>query len=432
LFAARRLRGERVALLLAGRPGGLLDTAAVDRLTLNGLSVDRAGALLTAAHGEISASVAAQVVAMTGGNPLALLEVPRLLTAAQLAGREAIDEPLRVGAALERALLGRVQSLPSSGQKAVLLAAASAGERLQPVIDALNTSELSASALDSAERAGVLTIAGERFTFHHPLLRSAVYHGASPSERRAAHAALARVSHGDARAWHLAEATVGEDETVAQGLERAGMDARRRGAPVAAAAALERAARLTPNVRRRIFRLTEAARDGYVAGRPDGALELLDEALANTEDPVQHADIQHLRGRILVVRGYADVAYRLLTDEADHVAAIDPTRAATMLAEACLDCIGSANIRQARPPRSAPATSPNVRIPGRGCSPARCSPVCLSSAGGATVRWRCSKACCRRCAWSIRSRRLGSSWPTPRMGSRGWSATTSRLTSWIG
>jgi len=347
VFAARRLRGERIAALLAGRVGTPLDAAALDRLTLTGLSVNASRALLATAHGEVAPPVAQRLAATTGGNPLALLEVPRLLTASQLAGRGAIDEPLPVGPAVERALLGRVWSLPASSQKAVLLAAASGSERLQPVIDALNMSELSSSALDSAERAGVLTIVGERFSFRHPLLRSAVYHGAAASDRRAAHATLARVSHGDARTWHLAEATIGEDEAVARELERAGMDARRRGAPVAAAAALERAARLTPEPRRRVFRLTEAARDGYVAGRPDRALELLDEAVANTEDPAQRADIQHLRGRILVLRGSSDVAYRLLVYEAERVAAIDPTRAATMLAEACLDCIGSADIRKA-------------------------------------------------------------------------------------
>jgi len=347
LFAARRLRGERLALLLAGRLGTQLDAGSLDRITLGGLGIDSARALLAAAYGEVAGPVAARLTATTGGNPLALLEVPRVLTAAQLAGREAINEPLRAGPALERALLGRLQGLPASARQAVLVAAASAGERLQPVIDALREYELTTSALDSVERAGVLTIVGERFSFRHPLLRSAVYHGAAPSDRRAAHAALARVSHGEARAWHLAEATVGEDETVARELERAGTNACRRGAPVAAAAALERAARLTPNVAQRACRLTEAARAGYAAGRPDGAMALLDEALGSTEDPLQRADVQHLRGRILVLRGHADVAYRLLADEAERVSAIDPARAATMLAEACLDCIGSANIRQA-------------------------------------------------------------------------------------
>ena len=160
--------------------------------------------------------------------------MPLVLSEAQLAGEQPIEDPLPVGATLERVLLHRLAGLPAADRQGLLVAAASGGERVQPVVDALGALGLARSALESAERAGVLSIVGERFEFRHPLLRSAIYHGASGPARRAAHAALARVTSGEPRAWHLAHATVGEDEAVAATLERAGLTARRRGAPAAA------------------------------------------------------------------------------------------------------------------------------------------------------------------------------------------------------
>ena len=130
-------------------------------------------------------------------------------------------------------------------------------------------------------------------------------------------------------------------------LERVGRDARRRGAPSAAAAALERAARLSPAASARARRLTEAARDANLAGRPAFALDLLEEALGAIPDPLARADAQHLRGRILVLQGHADAAYQLLTDEAQRVRDIAPGRASLMLAEATLDCVSRGEIRTA-------------------------------------------------------------------------------------
>ena len=193
----------------------------------------------------------------------------------------------------------------------------------------------------------MLTIAAERMKFRHPLLRSAIYHGASGPARRAAHAAFATVTGGEARAWHLAQATVGEDEAVAAMLERVGLDARRRGAPDAAASALERAARLSAPGEKRVRRLTEAARDAHLVGHSSNAMRLLDDALAGVDDTVQRADIQHVRGRTLMLQGHTDSAYRLLVDEAARVRDTDPERTAAMLAEACLHCLLRAETRRA-------------------------------------------------------------------------------------
>jgi DNA-binding CsgD family transcriptional regulator len=244
-------------------------------------------------------------------------------------------------------MLSRLTGLPPEVRRALLLAAASGGERVQPVLDALQNEGLDRSALEPAEEAGVLVITGERFEFRHPLLRSAIYYDASRAARRSAHAALAEVGEAEPRAWHVAEATVGEDETAAAELERVGIDARHRGAPATAAAALERAARLSAPGETRVRRLTEAAEHAHIANRPAVALRLLDEALAGARAVAQRADIQHVRGRVLFLEGNLEAAYLLLVDEAHLVRGSNPDLTATMLAEAGLTCLFTADIGRA-------------------------------------------------------------------------------------
>jgi DNA-binding CsgD family transcriptional regulator len=348
LFAARRLRTEGVAMLVATRPGGVFDgeRTGLPRLRIAGLDPDSARALLAAEHGELPSGVVRLLVDHTQGNPLALLEMPRLLSDAQLAGVQPIDQPLPVGSTLQRALLGRLRGLPDEARRGLLVAAAGGSGRLQPMVDALAELGLSGAVLDAAEEAGALTIAGSRFEFAHPLLRSAIYHNASGPARREAHAALARATDGEARAWHQAHAIVGEDESVAASLEAVGLDAGRRGAPAAAAAALERAACASAPGEKRVWRLTEAARNAQLAGHLNAAMRLLDDALAGVHGAVQRAHIQHVRGRILVSQGDSDLAFRLLTGEAERVRDLDPDRAAAMLAEACLHCLIETDIRR--------------------------------------------------------------------------------------
>ena len=349
LFAARRLRSEGVALLVATRPEAVFDAerSGLSRIALGRLDREAALALLAAAHEGLAAAVVQQLVEHANGNPLALIELPLVLSDAQRTGSMPLEDPMPLGSTLSRALTHRLSGLSDAALRALLVAAASGGERVQPVVDALDRLGLDRSVLEAAEQAGALRITGERFEFRHPLLRSVVYHGAAGPARRAAHAALVPVTRGETHAWHLAHATVGEDEAVAATMERVGLEARHRGAPAAAAVALERAARLSRPGRGRVRRLTEAARDAHVAGRPAGALRLLDDALAGSRDVVQRAGIQHLRGRILVMQGQMNTAYRLLLDEAELIRDIDPERAATMLAEACMDRFLSADIARA-------------------------------------------------------------------------------------
>jgi DNA-binding CsgD family transcriptional regulator len=346
VFAARRLRAEGVAVLIATRPDSAFDaeTNGLPKLALDRLEPQAARDLLQAVHGALPASVVDLIADAGAGNPLALHEIPRLLSEPQLSGRQPIDTPLRTGSTLEHALLHRVVRLPAETRRALVIAAASGTERLQPVVDAAVKVGLRANVLEAAEQASVLSIAGESFTFAHPLLRSAVYHQAAEPTRRDAHAALGSVSVGEPRVWHLARAMVGEDEVLAASLEEIGLQARLRGAPLTAASALQRAAALTPPGQRRARRLTEGAGDAYVAGHAAGALEMLDQASRSPNDPMQQADIERLRGRILVLQGHADTAHRLLVSAADRVRDIDPERAAAILAEACIDCISGGDI----------------------------------------------------------------------------------------
>ena len=348
LFAARRLRNEGVAIVVGTRPEGAFGVApsGSTQVTLQGLDPGPARALLEAAYPTLPASVSRTLVERTAGNPLALLEVPLVLSERQLAGQEPIEDPLPVGPTLGRALTSRLAGLPAPTRRAVLIAAADGTGGLREVVAALAISGLAHGTLDPAERAGVLTLGPDALEFRHPLLRAAVYHDAPGPDRRAAHAALAQVTTGEAGVWHLARAAAGPDEAVAALLERIGVDARGRGAPAAAAAALERAAALSGSTRERGRRLGEAARDAHAAGRPTHALGLLEEALAATAEPLERADLQHLRGRILVLQGRTEAGHTVLVEEAERVGSIAPDRAAMMLVDVALQLVLTTDFQQ--------------------------------------------------------------------------------------
>lgn len=348
LFAARRLRNEGVAVLVGTRPAGVFGVATpgLPQLTLGGLDATAARAVLEAAHPGLPASVAQTLVERTEGNPLALLEVPRMLSERQRAAQESVDDPLPVGPTLTRALTARLAGLPVPTRRAVLVAAAHGSGHMQEIVAALLVIGLVPESLDPAERAGVLTLGPDTLEFRHPLLRAAVYHDAVAADRRAAHAALAEATTGENRAWHLARAASGPDESVAALLERVGLDARRRGAPAAAAAAHERAAILSGSAEQRRRRLGEAAHDAHVAGRSAQAVRLLDEALAAAPRTLERAALQHLRGHILVLQGHTEAGSRVLVEEAERLRGLAPDRAAMMLVDVALQRVLSTDFDQ--------------------------------------------------------------------------------------
>lgn len=236
LFAAKRMQAEGVALLLALRPGedggGLLQSD-LSTLALKGLDNDACAALLNAhAPAAVAPGVADRLAAATAGNPLALLELAGQLDEAQLTGRAPLDESVR----LERVqqLFGRrLRGLPMDTRRALLVVAAG-GHDPAAVSAALGNLGFGVSALGLAEEAGIVQVDASGIEFRHPLVRSAVYHGAEAAARRAAHRALADALSGPSaasrRAWHLAEAAVAPDEAVAAALEAAAFDARERSA----------------------------------------------------------------------------------------------------------------------------------------------------------------------------------------------------------
>ena len=302
-FVARRLLAERVALVFAVRPsaeeqrlGGLPE------LVVEGLRDADARALLgSEIRGPLDERVRDQIVAETRGNPLALLELPRGLTPAELAGGFGLPGAQTLSGRIEESFRRRLQALPAETQQVLLLAAAEpvgdpvllwrAGDRLGIRVEAA----------DAAESEGLLEI-GARVTFRHPLVRSAVYRAVSPAERRTAHRALAEATDPDVdpdrRAWHRAQAAAGPDEDVAAELERSAARAQARGGIAAAAAFLEQAARRTPNAARRGERALAAAQAKHQAGAPDAALALLAMAQAGPLDELQRARVDLLRAQI--------------------------------------------------------------------------------------------------------------------------------------
>ena len=337
LFAANRLAAEGVVLLLAARTGEGFDPASTGlaQLRLGGLELDDARALLERTAGHLPGSVSGRLLATAQGNPLALVEIPRLLSSAQLTGREELPSPLPPGATVEQAFDRQIADLSPDARAAVVLLSAMQTGRIDVLHEALDREGIPREALREAEERGLVRSDGPRMEFRHPLLRAAVYHGATPPERRTAHELLAALAPDRRRrAWHLATSAVAPDEAIAAELEGAAADARRRGGSAAAAAAYARAAELSVDDEARARRQLEAARDLSLSGGFERALALLDEALGFTRDALLQADIRRVRGNVEMRRGAPLIAFELLEAEARRLQETDPQRAAMTLVEA--------------------------------------------------------------------------------------------------
>jgi hypothetical protein len=248
-FAARRVGPEPVGLLFAARDGDVrtFDHADLPTLALAGLTRDGALALLTErAEGLVAAAVAEQLLARTEGNPLALVELPGALSSAQLAGDRPLPDRLPVTDGVRRVFLDRAQRLSPEAQTLLLVVAADDTGDPAAVRSAAALLGVGRDAFDAAEASGLLRVDEGRLELRHPLVRSAVYTAAASRARADAHRALADTPDPDRRAWHLAAATDTPDEQLAAALDAVAERARGRGGQEAAAAALERAAELTP------------------------------------------------------------------------------------------------------------------------------------------------------------------------------------------
>ncbi|MGH2961860.1 MAG: ATP-binding protein [Solirubrobacterales bacterium] len=339
-YAARRLAEARVALLAASRPsseGPLLGSNVLERLNLSGLDNEDARALLGASTPEATSSVVESLVEMAAGNPLALRELPAQLSEGQRLGLVPIDHVPVAGAALLEAFESRLAALGADDRAAVVVASAAVGRELAPVVGACRDLGIETSALERAETAGVLIIGEDRLAFSHPLVKAVAYERTTPAERRRAHGALSGHCGPDARAWHLAAATVGPDAEVADLLDGAARRAIARGAHSVAADALQRAAGFSEDAEIRYRRLYGAALAAAIGGAYDRCAALL-EPLTEIDDPLLRANIRHTLAVVTMTGGIrvAPDAHTRLRDEAELILPIDPAAAAAMLADAAL------------------------------------------------------------------------------------------------
>jgi DNA-binding CsgD family transcriptional regulator len=340
-FAARRLEAEGVLLLMAAREEALSPSATEGLTVLPVAELDAAAAsaLLTAAAGPgLAPHVRDRLVAETRGNPLALIELPALLTDQQLAGRVPLPDPLPVGAGTGRAFTAQVERLAPPVRKLLLLAAADDSADPKVLVRAAERLGLDLQALEVAEEANLLQVRSGSVAFRHPLVRSAVYQSATAAERRTAHRTLAAVldgeGEGDRHAWHLAVAARGPDERVAAELERSAGRAEQRAGYAAAATALERAAELSPDEGEHSRRLVAAADAAWLAGQVDRTRALLDRSAPPAAASLTHARHAYVQGRLEVTAGDEEVGYRLLVEGAEAIASQHPDMAASMLLEA--------------------------------------------------------------------------------------------------
>ena len=314
-FIARRLDNEPVAFV-AGLRGGFstaLEETGLPILELDRLSVSDSERLLDRVAPELSPHVRSRVLAEAAGNPLGLVELARAMPDADDPVELLSPGPAALTARLERAFGARLVGLGEDTRRMLLAAALDGRASIEELLSAATRvagNEVALSALDSAAERGLAQAHGSEVRFQHPLIRSAVQSAAPPAERLAMYAALAAVVHDpERRLWHRAASAVGHDDEVASALEEQAQRARRRGAVMVAAAALERAAMLTADPRRKGERLVRAAELVYDLGRIDVVSRLLREAESLEVGPLDAARMtwlqQMISGDVWVEKGAA-------------------------------------------------------------------------------------------------------------------------------
>src|SRR6266581_3988507 len=333
-FVARRLCADRVGFIAGiGEPASQQVFEQLPTITVDGLPDAEARKLLSSvAGGALNAQAVDRILADTRNNPLALVELGTQYTADQLSGRAALPEPLRLGQRLQEHFLRQVRSLPPDAQAFALLAAADPGgdrARLWRVA-AQACVDPDAAAAEAAE-AGVLEFPGNSVRFRHPLLRSAVYHGASAVDRRQAHRALSEAGNSDLRAWHLAAAAIVPDEELAAELQHTAERAGTRGGCAARAALLRRSADLTPDDARRAEREVAVAEARLMAGDPVGAQNMLGGALPRLTSVAARCQAQRLEGAIRFAQGSAGESARILASASQALVDDDRMARDTML-----------------------------------------------------------------------------------------------------
>jgi DNA-binding CsgD family transcriptional regulator len=304
IFAAHRAGADRVGFLFAQRAGVacMLDRTGFERLELRGLSPTSVGELLAAY--DVAPEVAHRCRELTAGNPLALLEGARGLTARQRAGVDPLPPALPVASHLLDTFQERLEGLPRATLHALSLAALETTDDLARVAAALDAAGGSVLDFDPAEQRHLVELSGGQVRWWHPLLRSAVYQQVGGQWRRRSHQALAQAAQGagedDLALWHLSETVVGRDADIARRMADLGVSARRRGALMAAAAAHEQAARLSPVPADADRQLLMAGDALWAAGDLAGTADLF-------KDRIASASTASLRALMAMVLGQAEL-----------------------------------------------------------------------------------------------------------------------------
>jgi DNA-binding CsgD family transcriptional regulator len=342
-FVARRLLAERIAMVFAVRdPTAADELAGLPELRVEGLSDADARSLLeSVVHGRVDESVRDRILSETRGNPLALLELPRGLTPAELAGGFGLPDARPLANRIEQSFLQRVQALPRDTQRLLLTAAAEPLGDASVLRHAAERLGIGTDAGRPAEAAELIEF-GSRVRFRHPLVRSAVYREADSRDRADVHRALAEatdpIADPDRCAWHRAHATATPDEEVAAEMARSADRAQRRGGLAAAAAFLERAAELTPDPARRVSRALDAAQAKLDVADSAAAFELLSAAKLGPLDELQRARLERLGAQIVFARGRGRDAPPLLLEAARRLESLD----GAMARETYLEAMASA------------------------------------------------------------------------------------------
>jgi DNA-binding CsgD family transcriptional regulator len=343
-FVGYRLLAEGVVMLLSRRSGE--GTAALNQLPvlrIDGLSATAAAQLLgIGVTDEVLTSRVRPIVSAANGNPLALLELPRLLSPDELVVMAALDQPLPIGEALLHAYSSSMHELPEQCRRAVLVAAIVDEPDVRSVERALTTAGLALGDLTAAEDAELLTVESARISFRHPLVRSAATYSVPPSWRRWAHGAVSsslRDSTSANRkfqcAWHLGASALGADEEVASTLEDAAEQAVVVGGHAAAASAYERAAQLSVSDPDRHRRLVRAADHAFSAGLVTKANELIGAAAdVSTNDLDTSVAFARTRCRVAWGQGRLAEALTAAVSAAEPLTQSHPLAAAQLFADA--------------------------------------------------------------------------------------------------
>ena len=377
-FAARRLATQSVLMLFAARAPGA-DLRGLPELVVRDLgAVDARELLDSALRWPMDDRVRDQIVAETRGNPLALVELPRGLSPAELAGGFRLPEVLPLPGRIEQEFGRRVAELPGPTRLLLVVAAAEPTGDLVLLRRAAGWLGICAQAAATpAAEAGLFEF-GTRVRFRHPLVRAAAYQSATLEDRQRVHRALAESADPqpdpDRGAWHRAQAARGPDEDVAAELEQSAGLARARGGLAAAAAFLERAAALTPDPARRAERALAAAQAKIQAGALDAVPKLLGVAKAGPPDEFRDTRIDLLHARLAFVSDRGRDAPPLLLKAARRLERIDVDLARATYLDAmnaarfagrlaAPGAQGGGALEVARAARAAPRPSHPLRVP---------------------------------------------------------------------